>query len=99
MAVSFTALEDYYQHHGRSWERYAMVKARVLGPQSAAGVRLQLMLRPFIYRRYIDFGAIDALRKMKGMIEAEVRRKGSRTTSSWEPVAFARSNLSPRSIS
>ena len=76
LAVSFTALEDYYQHHGRSWERYAMVKARVLGPQSAAGDELQLMLRPFIYRRYIDFGAIDALRKMKGMIEAEVRRKG-----------------------
>ena len=76
LAVSFTALEDYYQHHGRSWERYAMVKARVLGPQSAAGDELQQMLRPFIYRRYIDFGAIDALRKMKGMIEAEVRRKG-----------------------
>ncbi len=76
LAVSFTALEDYYQHHGRSWERYAMVKARVLGPQSAAGDELQQMLRPFVYRRYIDFGAIDALRKMKGMIEAEVRRKG-----------------------
>ena len=48
LAVSFTALEDYYQHHGRSWERYAMVKARVLGPQSAAGDELQQMLRPFI---------------------------------------------------
>ena len=76
LAVSFAAMEDYYQHHGRSWERYAMVKARVLGPKTAAGEELQQLLRPFIYRRYIDFGAIDALRKMKGMIEAEVRRKG-----------------------
>lgn len=76
LAVSFAAMEDYYQHHGRSWERYAMVKARVLGPKTAAGEELQQLLRPFIYRRYIDFGAIEALRKMKGMIEAEVRRKG-----------------------
>jgi [glutamine synthetase] adenylyltransferase / [glutamine synthetase]-adenylyl-L-tyrosine phosphorylase len=76
LAVSFAAMEDYYQHHGRSWERYAMLKARVLGPKTAAGEELQQLLRPFIYRRYIDFGAIDSLRKMKGMIEAEVRRKG-----------------------
>lgn len=76
LAVSFAAMEDYYQHHGRSWERYAMVKARVIGPASPAAAELQQMLKPFVYRRYIDFGAIDALRKMKAMIEAEVRRKG-----------------------
>lgn len=76
LAISFAAMEDYYQHHGRSWERYAMVKARVIGASTVAGEALQQLLRPFIYRRYIDFGAIDALRKMKSMIEAEVRRKG-----------------------
>lgn len=76
LAVSFAAMEDYYQHHGRSWERYAMVKARVMGPRSAEGEELEQLLKPFVYRRYIDFGAIDALRKMKGMIAAEVRRKG-----------------------
>ena len=76
LAVSFAAMEDYYQHHGRNWERYAMVKARVLGPASCEGAELQQLLKPFVYRRYIDFGAIDALRKMKGMIAAEVRRKG-----------------------
>lgn len=76
LAVSFAAMEDYYQHHGRNWERYAMVKARVLGPTSREGSELETLLKPFVYRRYIDFGAIDALRKMKGMIAAEVRRKG-----------------------
>ncbi len=76
LAISFAAMEDYYQHHGRSWERYAMVKARVLGDATPEGEALQALLKPFVYRRYIDFGAIDALRKMKGMIEAEVRRKG-----------------------
>ncbi len=78
LVVSFAALEDYYQQHGRNWERYAMVKARVLGPASADGQALAQLLHPFVYRRYVDFSAIDALRKMKGMIEAEVRRKGLR---------------------
>lgn len=76
LAISFAAMEDYYQHHGRNWERYAMVKARVLGPQCELAVELAEMLRPFVFRRYIDFGVIDGLRQMKAMIAAEVRRKG-----------------------
>ncbi len=53
-----------------------MVKARLMGPENDDGRYLMQMLKPFIYRRYVDFGAIDALRKMKAMIVAEVRRKG-----------------------
>lgn len=76
LAISFAAMEDYYQHHGRNWERYAMVKARILGQPSPYSEELNAMLRPFIFRRYIDFGVIDGLRQMKAMIAAEVRRKG-----------------------
>jgi [glutamine synthetase] adenylyltransferase / [glutamine synthetase]-adenylyl-L-tyrosine phosphorylase len=76
LAISFAAMEDYYQHHGRNWERYAMVKARVLGPQCEHAQALTELLRPFVFRRYIDFGVIDGLRQMKAMIAAEVRRKG-----------------------
>lgn len=76
LVASFAALEDYYQQHGRNWERYAMVKARLMGPLTDDGRYLMQMLKPFVYRRYVDFGAVDALRKMKGMIAAEVRRKG-----------------------
>lgn len=76
LAISFAAMEDYYQHHGRNWERYAMVKARVLGPQCQHAQALTELLRPFVFRRYIDFGVIDGLRQMKAMIAAEVRRKG-----------------------
>ena len=76
LVVTFAAMEDYYQKHGRSWERYAMVKARVLGEQNENVKELYSMLRPFVYRRYFDFGAIDSLRKMKSMIETEVRRRG-----------------------
>ncbi|WP_417697415.1 bifunctional [glutamate--ammonia ligase]-adenylyl-L-tyrosine phosphorylase/[glutamate--ammonia-ligase] adenylyltransferase [Psychromonas sp.] len=76
LVSSFNSLEDYYQTHGREWERYAMVKARVLGKEGPDKVALIAMLRPFVFRRYIDFSAIDSLRKMKAMISAEVRRKG-----------------------
>ncbi len=75
LVVSFNGLEDYYQQQGRDWERYAMVKARILGEEIGYNEALKDMLRPFIYRRYIDFSAIDALRKMKLLIAQEVRRR------------------------
>lgn len=76
LVMSFNAFEEYYQNQGRDWERYAMVKARALGGTAESRVTLEKMLRPFIYRRYVDFSAIEALRNMKAMIKAEVRRKG-----------------------
>lgn len=75
LVSSFAALEDYYLKHGRSWERYAMVKGRILGENIAQAQELCEMLRPFVFRRYLDFSAIESLRKMKSMIEAEVRRR------------------------
>jgi glutamate-ammonia-ligase adenylyltransferase len=78
LAMSFSAMEDYYQSQAREWERYAMVKARVVAGGRAAGEQLMAMLRPFVYRRYLDFGAIDSLREMKGLIAKELRRKGLR---------------------
>ena len=77
LVLSFAALEDYYQEQGRDWERYAMVKARLMGDdQGHWSQELQQMLRPFVYRRYIDFSVIQSLRNMKGMIAREVRRRG-----------------------
>ncbi|MCQ9424787.1 bifunctional [glutamate--ammonia ligase]-adenylyl-L-tyrosine phosphorylase/[glutamate--ammonia-ligase] adenylyltransferase [Pseudomonas sp. LJDD11] len=76
LVLSFNAMEQYYQDQGRDWERYAMIKARVVGGDQAAGAQLQDMLRPFVYRRYLDFSAIEALRTMKQLIQQEVRRKG-----------------------
>ncbi|MAB97936.1 MAG: bifunctional [glutamate--ammonia ligase]-adenylyl-L-tyrosine phosphorylase/[glutamate--ammonia-ligase] adenylyltransferase [Pseudomonadaceae bacterium] len=76
LVLSFNALEQYYQDQGRDWERYAMIKARVVGGDLAAGAQLLEMLRPFVYRRYLDFSAIEALRSMKQLIQQEVRRKG-----------------------
>ena len=78
LALSFTAMETYYQEQGRDWERYAMIKGRILGadPTDPNVKHLRQLLRPFIYRRYIDFSVIQSLRDMKGKIEREVRRRG-----------------------
>ena len=76
LAISFSGMEQYYQLHGREWERYAMIKARVCAGDKVAGEQLMSMLRPFVYRRYIDYGVFDSLREMKRMIMQEVKRKG-----------------------
>lgn len=77
LVLSFSSMEDYYQEQGRDWERYAMVKAKVLGDQQDPYTKeLYQMLKPFVYRRYIDFSVLQSLRNMKSMIEREVRRRG-----------------------
>jgi len=76
LAMSFDAFEDYYQTHGREWERYAMIKARIVAGDRVRGQQLMDALRPFVYRRYIDFGAFESLREMKQLIEQQVARKG-----------------------
>ncbi|WP_427916964.1 bifunctional [glutamate--ammonia ligase]-adenylyl-L-tyrosine phosphorylase/[glutamate--ammonia-ligase] adenylyltransferase [Vibrio amylolyticus] len=77
LVMSYAALEDYYQEQGRDWERYAMIKARVMGSEMYPEYQeLRKMLRPFVFRRYIDFSAIQSLRRMKSMISSEVRRRG-----------------------
>ena len=76
LACSFVAMENYYQQHGREWERYAMIKARVVAGRSKAAEQLMVDLKPFVYRKYIDYSAFESLREMKQMINSEVRRKG-----------------------
>ncbi|MBD3670262.1 MAG: bifunctional [glutamate--ammonia ligase]-adenylyl-L-tyrosine phosphorylase/[glutamate--ammonia-ligase] adenylyltransferase [Gammaproteobacteria bacterium] len=74
--MSFDGMENYYTTHGREWERYAMIKARVIAGDQTAGQELMEMLRPFVFRRYLDFGSYENLRDMKEMIAREVTRKG-----------------------
>lgn len=76
MAWSFDAMEDYYQVHGREWERYALIKARPVAGDIGQGYSLLERLRPFIYRRYLDFNALGALRELKRLIAADALQKG-----------------------
>jgi glutamate-ammonia-ligase adenylyltransferase len=75
LALPFSAMEQYYQREGRDWERYAWIKARPVAGDRVAGRELQDMLRPFVYRRYLDYTAFAGLREMKALIDAEVARK------------------------
>ena len=76
LALNFNAMERYYQEQGREWERYAFIKARVVAGDLQAGADLLQTLRPFVYRRYLDYSAIESLRGLKQMIASEVRRRG-----------------------
>jgi glutamate-ammonia-ligase adenylyltransferase len=68
-------LHDYLLTHGRDWERYAWVKARAItGIEGFAGIQAE-SVRPFVYRRYLDFGVFESLREMKALIEKEVARR------------------------
>jgi len=75
LVASFAALEDYLQQHGRDWERYAWVKARAITGTEAYAEAFDAIVRPFVYRRYLDFGVFDSLREMKSMIAREVVRR------------------------
>ncbi len=76
LVLNFDAMEEYYQDQGRDWERYAMIKARVVAGDRQRGRDLLALLQPFTYRRYLDFSAFEALRSMKELINREVRRRG-----------------------
>ncbi len=75
VALSFAAMEHYYQREGRDWERYAWTKARTVAGDLRAGAELIATLRPFVYRKYLDFTAIEGLRDLKARIDAEVERR------------------------
>jgi [glutamine synthetase] adenylyltransferase / [glutamine synthetase]-adenylyl-L-tyrosine phosphorylase len=74
LVVSLASLEDYLQEHGRDWERYAWIKARAIVGIDAYAAAYQEFVRPFVYRRYLDFGVIESLRDMKALIAREVSR-------------------------
>ena len=75
LVSSFAALEQYYQREGRDWERYALIKARPVAGDLMSGHQLLGLLKPFVYRRYIDFGAIEALRDMHANVRQDAVRK------------------------
>ncbi|WP_162622766.1 bifunctional [glutamate--ammonia ligase]-adenylyl-L-tyrosine phosphorylase/[glutamate--ammonia-ligase] adenylyltransferase [Salinisphaera orenii] len=74
LVASFSAMEAYYQNHGREWERYAWIKARPVAGDIDAGQVLNKMLRPFVYRRYLDYGTFESIREMKALIDRQIQQ-------------------------
>jgi [glutamine synthetase] adenylyltransferase / [glutamine synthetase]-adenylyl-L-tyrosine phosphorylase len=75
LVVSLASLEDYLLEHGRDWERYAWIKARAIVGAEAYASAYEECVRPFVYRRYLDFGVFESLRAMKALIVREVARR------------------------
>ncbi len=70
---SFSSIDQYFQTHGRDWERYAWMKARVVAGDMSKGEQFLHEITPFIYRRYLDYGAMQSLREMKLLIDKKAR--------------------------
>ena len=75
LAASLNMVEEYLIVQGREWERYAWVKARAVTGNEEDTAALDAIVRPFVFRRYLDFGVIDAIRNMHAQIRAEVNRQ------------------------
>ena len=75
LACGFSSFEDYLGQHGRDWERYAWVKARPITAPEAYAELYRDAVRPFVFRRYLDFGVFESLREMKALIEKQVTRR------------------------
>lgn len=78
LVASFGMVEEYLIVQGREWERYAWVKARAVTGREDDILTLESIVHPFVYRRYLDFGSIDAMRSMHAQIRAEVKRQETR---------------------
>ena len=73
--MTFDGMENYYLTQAREWERYAMIKARQVAGDFESGKQLMAMIKPFVYRRYLDYGAFEELRSLKLQITQELMRK------------------------
>ena len=75
LVINFDGLENYYLTQGRDWERYAMIKARAITGDTASLSELDELITPFVYRRYLDYNAIESLRELKRKIALSLRQK------------------------
>ncbi len=75
---SISAIDQYFQTHGRDWERYAWIKARAIAGDVHAGEQFLKEVTPFVYRRYLDYGVVQSLREMKALVDEKARRDAAK---------------------
>ena len=74
LAIHLSALEKYFAQHGRAWERFAWLKARIVNPVTFSD-GLKALIKPFVFRYYVDYSAFAALREMKSLIQNQVEQR------------------------
>ncbi|MDN3452445.1 MULTISPECIES: bifunctional [glutamate--ammonia ligase]-adenylyl-L-tyrosine phosphorylase/[glutamate--ammonia-ligase] adenylyltransferase [unclassified Psychrobacter] len=76
LAIHLSALQKYFTMHGRAWERFAWLKARVVGQIDQPFYdEIQALIKPFVFRYYVDYSAFSALREMKSLIQNQVAQR------------------------
>ncbi|MGO2277659.1 MULTISPECIES: bifunctional [glutamate--ammonia ligase]-adenylyl-L-tyrosine phosphorylase/[glutamate--ammonia-ligase] adenylyltransferase [unclassified Psychrobacter] len=76
LAIHLSALQKYFTMHGRAWERFAWLKARVVGQIDQPFYdEIQVLIKPFVFRYYVDYSAFSALREMKSLIQNQVAQR------------------------
>jgi glutamate-ammonia-ligase adenylyltransferase len=93
LVASLNMVETYLIRQGREWERYAWTKARAVTGDAADIAALEAIRQPFIFRRYLDYGSIDALRSMHAQIRAEVQRQETRHPDRSDNVKLGRGGI------
>ena len=73
LVPNLDALENYYQNNGREWERYAWIKGRVVAGSQGS---VEKLLKPFVFRKYLDYGAINSMRDLKLQIHQDLNSRG-----------------------
>jgi glutamate-ammonia-ligase adenylyltransferase len=71
----FEALEAYFVAQGREWERYAWIKARAVSGSAADRKALEEIVRPFVYRKYLDYATLEAMRRLHAEVRRDVARR------------------------
>ncbi|MDR4518051.1 MAG: bifunctional [glutamate--ammonia ligase]-adenylyl-L-tyrosine phosphorylase/[glutamate--ammonia-ligase] adenylyltransferase [Nitrosomonas sp.] len=78
LAISFDMLDEYFKTQGREWERHAWIKGRVITGQAHSANASRLMeeiVRPFVFRKYLDFDAYESMRSLHTQLRKEVERR------------------------
>src|SRR5687767_7442376 len=75
LACNFEALENYLITQGREWERYAWLKGRPLSGGAAGAAALEAIVRPFVFRKYLDYATLAAMRALHGEVRRDVARR------------------------
>ncbi|ABC37635.1 glutamate-ammonia-ligase adenylyltransferase [Burkholderia thailandensis E264] len=98
LVCSLGMLEEYFYVQGREWERYAWIKGRLVTECESAAARrlaqqLDAIVKPFVYRRYLDFGVIGAIRSLHEQIRQEARRRATMRPDKADDIKLGRGGI------
>lgn len=98
LACGLGMLEEYFYVQGREWERYAWIKGRLVSEQTSESAQrlatqLEALATPFIYRRYLDYGVIDAIRGLHVQIRQEAQRRAHMRPDKADDIKLGRGGI------